>query len=107
MSSAAPKIAETRSDRFAPFLSRPLGSGLCIAVSAVCYFVAIRFIDLWPFGLLTPMPLLAAAFAAPSRIRAMFCGSSLSLEVASDYGARNHFFFHSQPLWRLGACPHS
>ena len=74
MTNAAPKVAGTRSDRFAPFLSSPLGSALCIVVSGVCYFVAIRLIDLWPFALLAPMPMLAAAFAAPSRTRAALCG---------------------------------
>jgi apolipoprotein N-acyltransferase len=73
MSTAASHIADTRSDRFAPFLSKPVGWGLCTAVSAVCYLVAIRFIDLWPFALFAPMPLLAASFAAPSRLRATFC----------------------------------
>ncbi|MGC1678799.1 MAG: hypothetical protein WA740_14825, partial [Candidatus Binataceae bacterium] len=65
--------AATGSDRATPFLSTPLGSGVCIAVSAICYFIAIRFIDLWPFALFAPMPMLAAAFAARSRARALLC----------------------------------
>jgi apolipoprotein N-acyltransferase len=73
VSTAAPKIAGTRPARFSPFLSTPAGSGLCVAVSAVCYFIAIRFIDLWPFALFAPLPMLAAAFGAPSRWRATVC----------------------------------
>ncbi len=73
MTAATPKIADPRSDRSTPFLATPLGAGLCILVSAVCYFVATRFIDLWPVALLAPMPMLAAAFAAPSRTRAALC----------------------------------
>ncbi len=65
--------ADTGAHQLTPFLSTPLGSGVCIAVSAVCYFIAIRFIDLWPFALFAPMPMLAAAFAAPSRSRALLC----------------------------------
>ena len=69
----APKTAEAESTRPALRLSTPLGEALCIAASAVCYFLAIRFIDLWPFALLAPLPMLAAAFAAPSRMRALLC----------------------------------
>ncbi len=46
---------------------------LCIGIAALCYFLAIRFIDLWPIALLAPMPMLAATFAAPSRRRAWLC----------------------------------
>lgn len=63
----------TGAHRLTPFLSTPLGSGVCIAVSAICYFIAIRFIDLWPIALFAPMPMLAAAFAAPSWRRALLC----------------------------------
>lgn len=73
MNDSAPAIAGATYERFAPFLGGPLGSGICVAVSAVCYFVAVRFIELWPFALLAPLPLLAAAFAAPSRKLAMSC----------------------------------
>ena len=84
MTSAAPKVTGTRSDRFAPFLSSPLGSALCIVVSGVCYFVAIRLIDLWPFALLAPMPMVAAAFAAPSRTRAALCAEGTCQTRAND-----------------------
>jgi apolipoprotein N-acyltransferase len=73
MTTAAPTVADPGPDRTAPFLANPLGEALCIAVSAVSYFIAIRFIDQWPFALLAPLPMLAAAFAAPSRRRAAVC----------------------------------
>jgi apolipoprotein N-acyltransferase len=70
---SAPKIAEMQAVQTAAFLASPLGEAICIAVSAVCFFIASRFIDAWPFALFAPMPMLAAAFAAPTRARAMLC----------------------------------
>jgi len=74
MATAAARIDETSSsDREIPFLSTRRGETICVVVSAVCYFLAIRYIDLWPIALLAPMPLLAAAFAAPTRTSAALC----------------------------------
>ena len=73
MTTGTKTSAATEADRVTPFLATPLGSAVCIAVSAICYFIAIRFIDLWPIALFAPMPMLAAAFAAPSRARAVLC----------------------------------
>ena len=72
MATMASRAAHPAFDR-APFLTSTLGELLCIAVSAVCYFLATRFIDLWPIALLAPLPMLAATFAASSRIRAALC----------------------------------
>ncbi|HUA36753.1 MAG TPA: nitrilase-related carbon-nitrogen hydrolase [Candidatus Binataceae bacterium] len=70
---SVPKIAEIQAVQSAPFLASPLGEALCIAISAVCFFIASRFIDMWPVALFAPMPMLAVAFAAPTRARAMLC----------------------------------
>ena len=74
MSTAAARIevAVNRAPEL-PFLSTARGAAVCIAVSAGCFFLALRFIDLWPVALLAPMPLLAAAFAAPTRRGAALC----------------------------------
>src|SRR5579872_3539430 len=74
MATAAARIDETSSsDREIPFLNTRRGETICVVVSAVCYFLAIRYIDLWPIALLAPMPLLAAAFAAPTSTSAALC----------------------------------
>ncbi len=72
MTLAASTVSRERSDR-APFLSSSLGEVFCVVVSALCYFLASRFMDLWLFALLAPLPMLAATFAAPSRTRAALC----------------------------------
>jgi apolipoprotein N-acyltransferase len=72
MATMASRAAPPASDR-APFLTTSRGELLCVAVSAACYFLAIRFIDLWPIALLAPLPMLAATFAAPSLRRALLC----------------------------------
>lgn len=55
------------------FLASNVGAMVCIAVSSVCYFLAIRFIDWWPIALAAPLPMLAATFAAPTKMRARLC----------------------------------
>lgn len=72
MTTAAATTAEAASNR-APFLGTLFGEVLCIGIAALCYFLSIRFIDLWPVALLAPLPMLAAAFAAPTRRRAALC----------------------------------
>jgi apolipoprotein N-acyltransferase len=72
MSSAVPKFAEKPEQR-ERFLGSAVGEIFCIGASAGCYYLSIRYIDLWPFALLAPLPLLAGAFAAPTRARAMLC----------------------------------
>ena len=73
MSSAVPKFADAKPEQPRLFLATTVGEIFCSGASAICYFVAIRFIDLWPFALFAPLPLLAAAFAAPTRTRALLC----------------------------------
>ena len=70
---SAPKIAEIQAIQPRSFLTSPLGEAICVGLSAVCFFIASRFIDAWPVALFAPMPMLAVAFAAPTRARAMLC----------------------------------
>jgi apolipoprotein N-acyltransferase len=94
---AAPSFTDPASNR-AAFLSTQLGEALCIAGSAVCYFLAIRFIDLWPIALLAPMPMLAATFAAPSRKRAWLC-AFVPLFIGEFGLWSSEAFFLSLPLF--------
>lgn len=55
------------------FFASNTGAALCVAVSAICFFLSIRFIDWWPFALAAPLPMLAATFAAPTTMRARLC----------------------------------
>jgi apolipoprotein N-acyltransferase len=71
MSSAVPKIADAKPEQRERFLASTVGEIFCIGASAASYYLSIRYIDLWPFALFAPLPLLAAAFAAPTRSRAM------------------------------------
>jgi apolipoprotein N-acyltransferase len=103
MSSTVPRIADTSPNRYGPFLSKPFGSDLCTVVSAVCYFVAIRFIDLWPFALFAPMPMLAASFAAPSRLRAMFCAFVPTFVGSFAIWSAESFFLTFPVFVALGA----
>src|SRR5579862_1246744 len=74
MSTAVARSEDTAStEREVPFLATSRGQVICIAVSAICFFLSLRFIDLWPVALLAPMPMLAVAFAAPSRRAAALC----------------------------------
>jgi apolipoprotein N-acyltransferase len=71
MSSSALKIPGAQPERRERFLASTVGDVFCVGASAVSYYLAIRHIDLWPFALFAPLPMLAAAFAAPTRSRAM------------------------------------
>ncbi|MGC1341781.1 MAG: hypothetical protein WA854_05620, partial [Candidatus Binataceae bacterium] len=98
MTTADATIAGAGSDQATPFLTTALGAAVCIAVSAICYFIAIRFIDLWPIALFAPMPMLAAAFAARSRARAVLCAfvpafvGSFGLWSAESFFLSTFFF---------------
>jgi apolipoprotein N-acyltransferase len=97
MAIAASSSIDPASNR-APFLSTQLGEVICIAVSAACYFLAIRFIELWPIALLAPLPMLAATFAAPSRKRAWLC--ALVPPFIGEFGLwSSESFFLSLPLF--------
>ncbi|HVN29634.1 MAG TPA: hypothetical protein VMT64_14145, partial [Candidatus Binataceae bacterium] len=50
------------------FLASNLGEIACVAVSSILYFLGIRFIDLWYVSLAAPLPMLAATFAAPTKL---------------------------------------
>lgn len=74
MSTAAGRIEVTGNSAHAvSFLASMRGEAACIVVSAVCFFLALRWIDLWPIALVAPMPMLAVAFAAPTRRAAALC----------------------------------
>ena len=42
------------------------GTAICIALSAISYFIVTRFVGLWPISLFAPLPILALAFSAKS-----------------------------------------
>jgi apolipoprotein N-acyltransferase len=90
------RVPESRSG----FLASNTGAALCIAVSAICFFLSIRFIDWWPLALAAPLPMLAATFAAPTQMRARLCAFVPPFlggfgEWASEY------FFLSIPVFIL------
>ena len=68
------------------------GVAACAAVAALCYFLSIRFIDLWPVALLAPLPLLVAAFAARSRWAAALCTFAALLIGNFGWWATDSFF---------------
>lgn len=70
MAASNPKMFTPGLGRSDSFLASKMGATLCVAISALSFFLAIRFIDLWPFALFAPMPVLAVAFAAPARTKA-------------------------------------
>src|SRR5271166_4939022 len=44
----------------------PYGAGACVALSAISYFLVIRFVGLWPISLFAPLPILVLAFTTES-----------------------------------------
>ncbi len=98
MSSAAPRMPEAKSERPEPFLASTVGEVFCIGASAVSYYLAARYIDLWPFALFAPLPLLAAAFVAPTRARAMLCAFlPVFIGTFGEWSAES--FFLSTPVF--------
>lgn len=66
MAVAAQKLpAGIRTEAVNP-LDTPYGAAACIALSAISYFLVIRFVGLWPISLFAPLPILALAFSAKS-----------------------------------------
>ncbi len=92
MSSAVPKVPDERSEKPDLFLASIVGEIFCIGASAGSYYLAIRHIDLWPFALFAPLPLLAAAFAAPTRSPAMLCAFiAVFLGTFGEWSAESSF----------------
>jgi apolipoprotein N-acyltransferase len=82
------------------FLASNAGATLCIAVSAICFFLSIRFIDWWPFALAAPLPMLAATFAAPTQMRARLC-AFVPLFLGGFGEWASEYFFLSIPAFIL------
>jgi apolipoprotein N-acyltransferase len=98
MSSAVPKFADDKSKKPELLLASTVGEVFCIGASAVSYYLATRYIDLWPFALFAPLPLLAAAFAAPTRARAMLCAFlPVFIGIFGEWSAES--FFLSTPVF--------
>jgi apolipoprotein N-acyltransferase len=67
-------LVKPHAQQFAPgFLATRIGAIACVAVSSIAYFLAFRFIDWWLVSLVAPLPMLAATFAAPTKLRARLC----------------------------------
>jgi apolipoprotein N-acyltransferase len=47
-------------------LRTPYAAAACVALSAISYFLVIRFVGLWPISLFAPLPVLALAFSTKS-----------------------------------------
>ena len=47
-------------------LRTPYGAAACVALSAIAYFLVIRFVGLWPISLFAPLAILALAFSTKS-----------------------------------------
>jgi apolipoprotein N-acyltransferase len=98
MSSAVPKFADAKTERRERFLASTVGEVFCIGASAGCYYLSIRYIDLWPFTLFAPLPMLAAAFAAPTWMRAMLCAFlPIFIGIFGEWSAES--FFLPMPIF--------
>jgi len=81
-------------------LRTPYGAAACVALSALSYFLVVRFVGLWPISLFAPLPILALAFSTKSW-RTAAIASFAALFIGDLGWLSSESFFLPLPIFLL------